>query len=423
MPATMALPRRPAPKVARVRQAVPDDAVGDVYGDVLERLRAFGLQGRVSPGDRVGITAGSRDMGGLVELLRGISDAVKEAGGRPFVVPAMGSHGGATAEGQTELLRRIGVTEESVGAPILATMDTVDLGPSESGAHAHVDRNMYEADGMIVLGRVKTHPESAAVLASGLLKMMTAGLGKQAGAHQAHSHGLWDSVRAVPKLTLATGKVLCGVSVVENARRQVAAMEVVPPRYEAFLESDMRLLETAKRYIARLPFEMLHVLVLDEIGKNIAGTGMDPGVVGRWRISGGPRTPDYHRLVVLSLTAPSLGNGIGIGFADFTTRRFADAFDPVATYVNILTASEPDGHNTREGLLPIALPSDQDAIEVALFSALPGDTPRLCRIRNTDALDEFWVSEALIPEARENPDLTLLSDPEPMAFDEAGNLF
>lgn len=422
MPKTMELPRKPAPRVARVRQYVPDDAVPDVHGATVQHLRDFGLKEKIKPGDRIAITAGSRDMGGFVDLLRGCADAVKEAGGKPFIIPAMGSHGGATAEGQMDILKLLGVTEESVGAPVLATMDTVSLGTAENGAVAHLDKNAADADGIIVLGRVKTHPESAATLASGLLKMTTVGLGKQAGAYQAHSHVLWDSVRDVPKVTLAKAKIVCGVSVVENALRHPVVIEVQPPTYEAFLESDMRLLMVAKEFLALIPFESLDVLVLDEIGKNISGAGMDPNVIGRWRIYGGPKVPDFHRLVVLSLTPPSLGNGIGAGFADFTTKRFMDAYNPDVTYINLLTASEPGG-STHEGPVPIAFDSDREAIEVALFSALASDRPRLCRIKNTDALGEFWVSEGMIPEVRNNPKLTLLSEPEPMAFNAAGNLF
>ena len=205
--------------------------------DVRQKLLDSGLRDKVKPGNRIAITAGSRGIGGFVELLSGIADAVKSCGGEPFIIPAMGSHGGATAEGQAEILHRLGVNEQSAGAPIRATMETHELGPAENGAVAHVDRFAAEADGIIVLGRTKTHPESVGELASGLLKMCTIGLGKQTGAHQAHSHGLWDSVRAVPKVQLAKSKILCGVAVVENGYRQPCAIEVVPPVLRRFSRS------------------------------------------------------------------------------------------------------------------------------------------------------------------------------------------
>lgn len=419
---TMPLPHKAAPRVFRAKQFLATNHIPQVRGETRQKLLLSDMRERIAPGARIAITAGSRGIGGFVELLAGIVDAVKECGGIPFLIPAMGSHGGATPEGQSEILRLLGVNERTVGAPIEATMETVELGTAENGAIAHLDKFAYEADGIIVLGRVKTHPESAGELASGLLKMATIGLGKQRGAHQAHSHELWNSVRAVPKLQLAKSNILCGVAVVENGYRQPAVIEIVPPDYEAWLEADTRLLKVAKSYLATIPFQDLDVLVVDEIGKNVSGAGMDPNVIGHWRITGGARTPNFRRITVLSLTEPSLGNGIGIGLADFTTQRFLDAYDPAVSYVNILTASEPGG-NTREGPLPLVLASDRDAIEVALFSSLAGAAPRLCRIKNTGALDEFWASEALFDEVKENPKMTIIEPPAPMAFDENGNLF
>jgi hypothetical protein len=191
-------------------------------------------------------------------------------------------------------------------------------------------------------------------------------------------------VRAAPKLQLATGKIVCGVAVVENGYREPCVVEVVPPVYEAFLESDMRLLCVAKQHLAHIPFDDLDLLVVDELGKTISGAGMDPNIIGHWRNSDAPHCPNYRRIVVLSLTYPSLGNGLGIGMADFTTQRFADAYDPAVSYINLLTASEPGG-NTREGPLPLVLNSDEEAMEVALFSSLAGKEPRICRIKNTAA--------------------------------------
>ena len=417
----MALPRRPLPPLAHVRQDLPADHIDDVTADVAAKLDGWGLSKKIRPGDRIAITAGSRGIGGFLELLSGIVRAVKACGGEPFIIPAMGSHGGSTPEGQSEILRLLGVNERSVGAPIRATMETVELGVSESGAIAHVDRFAFDADGIIVLGRTKTHPESVGELASGLLKMSTIGLGKQVGAHQAHSHGLWESVRAVPKLQLAKAKILCGVAVVENGYRQPCAIEVVSPSYDAFLEADMRLLRLAKTHLAHIPFEELDLLVVDELGKTVSGAGMDPNIIGLSRNSNKPAHPNYRRIVVLSLTEASLGNGLGIGMADFTTRRFADAYDPHVSYINLLTASEPGG-NTREGPIPLALGSDREAIEVGLFSSLAAADARVCRIRNTARLDELWVSEPLLGEVSRNPTLHVIAPPRPLPFDDRGNL-
>lgn len=420
---TMPFPAHPAPALARVKQRLSSEHVPDVRNETRQRLFDAGLRDKIKPGDRIAITAGSRGIGGFVELLCGIVDAIQAAGGKPFIIPAMGSHGGAVPKGQTEILKLLGVTPDTVAAPIRATMETVGLGTSETGAIAHLDSIAAKADGIIVLGRVKTHPENTEGVASGLLKMVTIGLGKQIGAQEAHSHGLWKSVKAVPQLTMARSKILFGVAVVENAFRQPVVIEVVPANYEAFKEADIRLLETAKQHFSKIPFQQLDLLIVDEIGKNISGTGMDLNVIGRWRLEGGAHEPDFRRIVALSLTTPSLGNGLGIGLADFTTERLMEEYDPAVTFVNLLTATEPDSTNPREGPMPLALPSDREAIGVALYSALASAQPRVCRIKNTSALDEFWVSEALLEEVSQNPNLSVEQPPEPMAFDADGNLF
>jgi hypothetical protein len=423
MRAHMEYPRRATPPLARVRQHLSSEQIEDPRGAVSRQLLERGLRKKIRPGTRVAITAGSRGMGAFTELLAGVADAVKTAGGEPFIIPSMGSHGGATPEGQTEILRLLGVTDQSVGAPVQATMDTIPLERSENGAAAHLDRLADAAGGIIVLGRTKTHPESAVGLASGLLKMVVVGLGKQRGAQEAHNHGLWESVRSVPRVTLAKAKILFGVAVVENGYRRPLRIEVVDPFYDAFLESDQRLLKLAKAHVAKIPFDHLDLLIVDEIGKTISGTGMDLNVIGKWRATGkGDHTPEFHRIAALSLTKPSLGNGLGIGLADFTTERFMKAYDPAVSYINLLTATEPGG-TTREGPIPLALPSDREAIEVALYTSLAGPNPRVCRIRNTGRLDEIWVSEALLSEARANETLSLDSAPEPLPYDGAGNLF
>ena len=343
-------------------------------------------------------------------------------GGVPIIIPAMGSHGGATADGQKDLLQSLGVTDDSVPAEIVSSMETVCLGVSKSGAKAHIDKTALNCDGIIILGRIKTHPENTEGIASGLLKMTAVGLGKQAGAQESHSHGLWESVKEVPRLTLAGARVLCGVAVVENAHRQPFAIEVVPGTYEDFRRADEDLLFVSRDHFARVPFRELDLLIIDEIGKNISGTGMDLNVVGPWRVKGGERNPDYKRIVALSLTPESNGNGLGIGLADFTTRRFHAAFDPHPTYINLLTATEPGVRNTVEAVIPPVLGSDREAIETALYSTLAG-TPRICRIKSTADLAEFWISESLVNEAEMSPALEVRREASEFSFDAQGNLF
>jgi hypothetical protein len=419
----MPFPTRDIPKLALIKQSLRSDYIDDPRQEVRQKLLAAGLAKKIFPGAHIAITAGSRGTAAFVELVSGIADAIRSAGGKPFIIPAMGSHGGSTPAGQAELLRRLGVSEKSVRAPVRATMDTLDLGRSKTGAVAHLDKFAAVADGIIVLGGVKAHPENKVGIASGLLKMTTVGLGKQVGAQQAHSHGLWDSVKAVPRITLARSKVLFGVAIVENAYRQPAIIEVAPGNYDAFRDMDVRLLKASVPYAAYIPFDKLDLLVVDQHGKDISGTGMDLNVIGKWRVEGGARKPDFLRIVPLSLTHASLGNGLGIGLADFTTQRFLKEYDPAATYVNLLTSTEPGAMNTKEGPMPLALASDREAIQVALWSTLTDGKPRACRIQSTKQLDEFWVSQALLPEVRTNPKLAILEKPRTLPFDSKGNLF
>lgn len=419
----MTLPRRAVPQLAHVSQQLPTNHIADPRAETYQRLVQSGLLQQLKKGDKIAITAGSRGIPASVDLLAGIVEAVRHFGADPFVIPAMGSHGGATADGQVEILNRLGITEDTVSAPIRATMKTQALGTAATGAVAHLDEVAAQADGIIVLARIKTHPENASGVASGLLKMVTVGLGKQTGAQQAHTNGLWESVKAVPKLTLAQAKILAGVAVVENGFRQPVQIEIVPPGYEEFEEADRRLLDIARPHVAKIPFSTIDLLVVDQLGKNISGTGMDLNVIGDWRLKGGAREPDYKRIAVLSLTPESLGNGLGIGLADFTTKRFSNEYDPLVTYVNLLTATEPGVINTREGPPPLALASDKDAIEVALFSSLAPEQPRVCRIRNTASLSEMWVSAPLVNEAEQNSTLTVDGPLSPLEFDDAGNLF
>lgn len=410
------------PPMARVRRTFPSNSLPDPAREVRQQLLDLGLRGKAGAGARIAITASGRGMGDFAEILSGIVDAVKEAGGEPFLVPAMGGHGGAVAESQVEILRLLGITEAALGAPIRSTMETNVLGNARNGAAVHIDRNADEADGIIVLGAIKVDSDPSGSLASGLLKMVTVGLGKQRGAQQAHSHGLWDSVRAVPEVAVPKSKILFGVAVVENAYRKPVVIEVVPANYEAFYKADARLLGVAKPHAPKLPFRKLDLLIVDEIGKTVSGTGMDLNVIGSGRVNGGPKKgdPEISRIAALSLTRPSLGNGLGVGLADFTTRRFMDAYDPAVSYVDLLTAMEP-GSTTREGPLPLALESDREAIEVALYSALPQSAPRVCRVASTDRLDEIWVSDPLLKELEDGSEV--LEPLRELSYDGNGNLF
>ncbi|MDP9316665.1 MAG: DUF362 domain-containing protein [Chloroflexota bacterium] len=415
----MELPRMELPHIVKIRQALPPDHIGDIAGELHRSLAAAGLGDKLKAGQRVAVTAGSRGMGCFSTILRAIVAEVQACGAEPFLTPTMGSHGGATAEGQVGILNGYGITEETIGCPIRATMDTVCLGRTANGAEVHYGQYAYEADATIVVGRCKTHPILHEGNGSGLLKMTTIGLGKQKGAQEAHAHGLSESVQQAPKVALAKGNVILGVNVVENGYRQPYHIEVVAP--QDFWDSDHRCLELARAFVARVPFEELDVLVISFIGKNISGGGMDPNITGFWRAEGeGARVPDFKRIVVLDLTEETQGNALGVGQADFTTRRLVEKIDHAATTINMLTATSRTGRLI-EAAVPIALDTDREAIEVALRAAVPAGAPRVCWIKNTDELGELWVSEALLPEARQNPRLEVLGEPGPWPFNTTGN--
>lgn len=417
----MEYPRSKLPKFVKVRQYLPDEHIDDVRRYVAEQFRNSGVLSHLSKGKRVAISVGDRGIGCYHEILRGIIDAVKDVDAEPFLFNAIGSHGGATVEGQHEVLRLHGITEENLGVPVEVTLETVALGKAENGAEAHFNKAAYEADATIVVSQVAVHPVLTEEIASGLLKMVTIGCGAQAGPAWAHSHGLAESVRLVPKVTIPNSNIIAGVAIVNNGYNKPHTIEVVSPGQ--FEETDKRLLVLQKGLMKVIPFDNLHVLVVDLIGKNIAGSGMDPNVIGFWRIKGGPHTPDFRRIVVCDLTKESRGNGIGVGLADFTTKRFVDKFDWNACYINLLTGRDPQGRLI-EGQLPLALENDRVAMEVALYSALPegsDEPPRLVRIRNTRSLDVLYVSEALIPEAVQDPSVAVLDEPREMPFDPNGN--
>lgn len=406
------------PLMRRVRQKFLSEHIADLEGEVRQRLREAGLAQRVEPGAQIAITASSRGTRGTEHILRAVAAEVRACGGEPFLVPAMGSHGGATPEGQMAVLAAEGITEESIGAPIRATMETVYLGTAPNGAEAHFDKNAYGADGTIVISTVKLHPQLRDDIGSGLCKMTAVGLGKQRGADSIHFHGLHDSILGVAKITLAKANVILGLAAVMNAYRQPYCMEVVPP--EQFYEADCRLLNVARKLHPHIPYKKLDVLVVDWMGKNITGAGMDPNVIGWWRLHGGPREPNYRRIVTLDLTSESLGNAVGVGLADFITERLDKKIDWNATLINVLTAGEPD-LRPNATFRPFVLPSDREAIRMGLRSVgVPN--PRIVRIKATNALEEFRISETLLAETQANPHLEILSEPEPWPFDEAGNL-
>ncbi len=415
------LDRIPIPRLVNVRQAFARPRVADAAAELSARLRAGALSG-VRPGQRIAIAAGSRGITALPPMIRTLAAEIRRLGAEPFIVPAMGSHGGATAQGQREMLQGMGITADYVGAPIEASMDTVEIGVAAGGLPVHLDRFAHQADGIVVINRIKPHVAFRGRCESGLMKMLVIGLGKQKGADICHELGfgrMAENIMAIGRVILEKANIVCGVGILENAYHETARLEVLPGR--EIPEREPELLEEAWRLYPRLYFDQLDVLIIDEIGKDISGTGFDTNVVGRYHtpfVSGGP---SITRIAVLDVTDRSHGNANGLGILDFTTRRVFDKFSFEHTYPNSLTSTVPLSVK-----IPMVLKSDRQAIQAAIKTCniLDKTRVRLARIKNTVTLDEIAVSENLLPEVTAHESLEAApGGPYHLPFDVQGNLF
>ena len=404
------------PRMVHVRQRFATEQIEDLQGAIHAELTRVGLDKVVRPGMEVAITAGSRGISRIPEIIRTVVDAVKAAGAAPFVVPAMGSHGGAVAEGQASVLRDYGITEESTGAPVRATMEVANLGTTASGATVFFDQNAYNADAVIVVARVKPHTSFRGPVESGLCKMIAVGLGKQKGAEQMHAHDLAETIPQSAAIAIEKSNIVLGLGVVENGYDQPHTVRAA--QAEDIYETDRELQTLSKTLLPRVPFEELDLLIVDVMGKNISGAGMDPNIIGLNRGMTMDRHPNYKRVLVRDLTPESHGNAVGIGHADFVTKRLADKINYYDLYMNALTANNPT-----VAKIPITLETDKTAIETAFKSACTDvAAPRVVRIYSTLHLEYLLFSEALIPAAEENPALEILDVPYAWDFDARGNL-
>ena len=404
------------PRMVHVRQRFATEQIEDLQGAIHAELTRVGLEKVVRPGMEVAITAGSRGISRIPEIIRTVADAVKAAGAAPFIVPAMGSHGGAVAEGQASVLRDYGITEESTGAPVRATMEVANLGTTANGATVFFDQNAYNADAVIVVARVKPHTSFRGPVESGLCKMIAVGLGKQKGAEQMHAHDLAETIPQSAAIAVEKSNIVLGLGVVENGYDQPHTVRAALA--EDIYETDRELQTLSKTLLPRVPFDELDLLIVDVMGKNISGAGMDPNIIGLNRGMTMDRHPNYKRVLVRDLTPESHGNAVGIGHADFVTKRLADKINHYDLYMNALTANNPS-----VAKIPITLETDKIAIETAFKSACTDvAAPRVVRIFSTLHLEYLLFSEALIPAAEENPALEILDVPYAWDFDARGNL-
>jgi hypothetical protein len=379
---------------------------------------------RVALEERVAITAGSRGIANMPAILRACGEAIKEAGGDPFVMPAMGSHGGATADGQRDVLAGYGITRETVGMPVISSMDVQQIGCVDN-VPVYMSTTALEADHVLLVNRVKPHTDFHARIESGLAKICAIGLGKQRGAQTIHSHGTQGLVDLMPRAARCiiekTGKILGGLAILENPRDETADLQFVEPDGIG-TQAEQAIQDRARSLMGALPFDAVDVLIVDEMGKNVSGTGMDTNVIGRMFVPGVPETdrPKVTALVVLGLTEESHGNAIGLGLADFTTESLVAKVDWHATYTNAYTSGTG---GLLRGRLPTVLPNDRSAIATAMRMCGQPDPARLrlARIKNTLQAAEVQFSQGLLKEAgRLGVEVT--SAPAPMQFDAAGRL-
>jgi len=414
------------PRWALVRQHLDATRVGDVEAAVTRAFDTREAREAIKPGTRVALTAGSRGIDQVGAVLAAAVARVCAMGGEPFIVPAMGSHGGATAEGQVALLAHYGLTPETLGCPIVASMDTVRLGEVEDGVPVWFDRIAHErADVVIPVGRVKPHTDFHGPVESGLMKMLAIGLGKQKGAEAFHRQGFADFHHLIPAVgayILARVNVPFGLALIENGHGELAIVEAVPGT--RIWEREQELLARARTMMPHLPGEAIDLLLIDRIGKDISGSGADPNVINR-DLTGlvapaeAALKPVVQRIVIRDLTDETEGNATGIGLADIALRRAVDKMDPVSSYMNVITAKSPAGVR-----VPLTVANDRQALAIGLACCVKvrPETARIVRIADTKHLDRLWVSEPLLADLAASSEIEPLGDPREIAFDDAGML-
>ncbi|MCX7396041.1 MAG: lactate racemase domain-containing protein [Planctomycetales bacterium] len=412
------------PRMIRIRQTFDARRVDDVAREVRVQLSSLNLGERIQPGQTVAISAGSRGIAHIARITRAAVEHVQGLGAVPFIVPAMGSHGGGTAEGQTEILAGYGITPEAMGCEIRSSMETVVVDQTPQGIPVHFDKQASLADHVLIVGRVKPHTGFVGEIESGLHKMMLIGLGKHAGAKIYHraiaDYSFMDIITAVGNSVIKKCRVVGGLAIVENAYDETALIEAVPR--SQFFEREKALLKLAVQWLPRLPFVSTDLLIIDQIGKNLSGTGMDTNVVGRKFNDHAATDRDVarcRRIFVRGLTQETHGNATGIGLAEFTNQRTIDSIDRKITAINCITGLHPAA-----AMIPIAFETDREVITAALQTVGLVEPPqsRVIQVSDTLHLGECLVSEAYLAELATREDLTILSDPTTMAFDEQSNL-
>lgn len=415
------LKKIPIPKMVAVRQKFDREKIEDIPAAVLKEMDRDDVKAKIRPGMSIAITAGSRGIDNLALVIREVVSFLKKQGAEPFVIPAMGSHGGSTAEGQKAIVTEYGVTEEYVGCPVKATMETVEIGKLDDGRPILINRLAAEADGIISLNRIKAHTAFRGRYESGVMKMLTIGLGCQAGAEVCHRQGILHLGPNVEKFAfgiLKNANVILGVGLIENAYDETVKIRVMTK--EQIPEEEPKLLDYAKSKMARILIDDVDAMIVDYIGKNISGEGMDPNIAGRWIVPTIKGGINATRIGILDLTNETLGNFVGLGMADTCSKRVVEKISTDATYPNSLTSTV-----TELCKIPMYFDDHKKTIQ-ATIKMVPAKSPEevtMIRINNTLAMDTIWVSENLLEKVKKTPGMEILSEAEELKFDANGNLF
>jgi len=411
-------------RLVMVRQHFPDRRIPDVRNEVLKQLADSRFASRVPRGGRVAIGVGSRGIANIATIVRAVVDYWKSQGAEPFLFPAMGSHGAATAEGQADVLAHYGIHEATMGCPVVSQLEVISLGKTADGIEAFMDREAFRSDGVMLVGRVKWHTDFAGKIESGLCKMMAIGLGKFAGAQRYHTYayrlGLEHVIRSIAGQVLKSGKILGGLAILEDANHNTAHLSAVP--VEELEKREEQLLELAKSWMGRIPVAELCILILDQLGKNISGAGMDTKVVNRGvngEYNNWPTAPKIHRIFLRDLSPQSYGNAVGLGMADVIHDRLLEKVDWTPTQINSLTASTPPAIRT-----PLHFASDRVCLEKIWPTVGKFDSREVtvAWIRNSLEIGYLAMTENLLPELRKNSLLEVVGEPFDWNFDQRGNL-
>jgi hypothetical protein len=414
------------PRFVVAEQSFPDRSISNIPQHISKELSAADFSTRVPKGARIAIGVGSRGISNIATIVKSVVEFWKAQGANPFIIPAMGSHGAASAEGQSDVLGHYGIHEATMGVPVVSSLDVVEVGTTPEGIHTFMDKSGYESDGIFLVARVKWHTDFVGAIESGLFKMMAIGLGKFAGAQQYHSHayrlGLEQMIRSVGASVFATNKVLGGLAIQESAHHETAGLVAVSSSQglAGMIAQEEKLLAEVKSWAGKLPVPEVDVLIVDEIGKNISGAGMDTKVVNRnvyGEYNPWPNTPKVHRLYARALSEHTYHSGVGLGMADVVHDRLVNDVDWKPTYINSLTAGTPAAIRT-----PIHFPSDREALEAIAptVGKTELETVTYCRIKNTLELAHLLISENLIDQLA--PGTKVVSEPFELEFDAHGDI-